>query len=352
MPNALITGIRGQDGAYLAKLLLGKGYTVWGAVRLQSSSTEVSGEIGRNERQELSLPSLEALGIADDIRLVKVDYMQIDSLARVLDISAPSEIYNLAAQSSVARSFEAPTETGEITGLGVARLLHAVRQVSPQSRFYQASSSEMFGIPRETPQNENTPFYPRSPYGAAKVYAHCMTINYREAFNLYACNGILFNHESPLRPEKFVTRKICSAVARIKKGLQQELVLGNIEIERDWGFAGDYVEAMHLMLQRDEAQDYIIATGETHALREFVELAFACVDLDYRDWIRTDPTLYRPAEVGAVVGDSGRAREQLGWSPKISFAQLVEFLVEVELKRVCGEEHLVNYFPASLRLES
>ncbi|BCM88581.1 GDP-mannose 4,6-dehydratase [Abditibacteriota bacterium] len=348
MPNALITGIRGQDGAYLAKLLLDKGYKVWGAVRLQTASTEVSGEIGRAEREGISLPALKALDIADDVRLVTVDYLQIDSLARVIDISAPNEIYNLAAQSSVARSFEAPTETGEITGLGVARLLHAVRQVNPQARFYQASSSEMFGSSRETPQNENTPFYPRSPYGAAKVYAHCMTINYREAFNLYACNGILFNHESPLRPEKFVTRKICSAVARIKMGMQRELVLGNIEIERDWGFAGDYVEAMHLMLQQDEAQDYIIATGKTHSLREFVELAFNCVGLDYHDWVRTDSTLYRPSEVNAVVGDARRARERLGWHPKVSFSQLVEFLVEVELKRARGEEHLVHYFPSGL----
>ena len=225
-----------------------------------------------------------------------------------------------------------------------------MRQVNPKTRFYQASSSEMFGRTRETPQNENTPFYPRSPYGAAKVYAHCMTVNYREAFGLYACSGILFNHESPLRPDKFVTRKICAAVARIKMGLQKELVLGNIEVERDWGFAGDYVQAMHLMMRQDEAQDFIIATGKTHSLREFTERAFECVGLNYRDWVRVDPGLYRPSEVNSLVGDASRAHEQLGWRSRVSFGELVEFLVNVELQRARGEAHLVEYFPASARL--
>jgi len=348
MPNALITGIRGQDGAYLAKLLLDRGYSVWGAVRSQTASSEVSSELIGTDRAAVPLPSLEALGIADRVRLVSVDYLQIDSLARILDLSRPDELYNLAAQSSVARSFETPTETGEVTGLGVARLLHAVRQVSPGTRFYQASSSEMFGRTLESPQTEQTPFYPRSPYGAAKVYAHCMTVNYREAFGLFACNGILFNHESPLRPEQFVTRKICGAVARIKMGLQKELVLGNIEVERDWGFAGDYVEAMHLMLQQQEASDYIIATGKTHSLRAFVESAFACAGLDYEQWVRIDPALYRPSEVNAVVGDASRAHAQLGWRPRVSFAELVEFLVDVELRRAHGEA-IPSYFPPSVQ---
>ncbi len=348
MPNALITGIRGQDGAYLAKLLLDRGYAVWGAVRSQTASSEVSGELVGNDRASVQLPALEVLGIADQVRLVSVDYLQIDSLARVLDLSRPDELYNLAAQSSVARSFEAPTETGEVTGLGVARLLHAVRQVSPKTRFYQASSSEMFGRTRETPQNEGTPFYPRSPYGAAKVYAHCMTINYREAFGLFACNGILFNHESPLRPERFVTRKICEGVARIKMGQQSELVLGNIEVERDWGFAGDYVAAMHLMLQQKEASDFIIATGQTHSLRAFVERAFACAGLRFEDWVRVDTGLYRPSEVNTVVGDASRAHALLGWRPRVSFAELVEFLVEVELRRARGEA-IPSYYPPSAR---
>lgn len=348
MPNALITGIRGQDGAYLAKLLLDKGYSVWGAIRTQKACTEVSGEMSRSEREAISLPTLKALGVDERVRLVTVDYLQIDSLARIIDLTTPDEVYNLAAQSSVARSFDAPTETGEVTGLGVARLLHAVRKAKSDARFYQASSSEMFGSSRETPQSETTPFYPRSPYGAAKVYAHWMTVNYREAYGLFACNGILFNHESPLRGEQFVTRKICAAVARIKMGLQSELTIGNTEVQRDWGFAGDYVEAMHLMLQGDEARDYIIATGQSHSLREFIELAFECVGLNSCDWVRTDPALYRPAEVSAVVGDASRAREELGWQPRLSFSDLVEFLVEAELRRARGEDHLVSYFPPCL----
>lgn len=345
MPNALITGVRGQDGAYLAKLLLDKGYVVWGAVRSHSASNRAS----KSLQEYVSSPSLEALGINDQVRLIDIDYTHEGSLAGAIDVVQPDEVYNLAAQSSVARSFESPIETAEATGLGAARFLHAIHKVSPGTRFYQASSSEMFGISRETPQNEDTPFHPLSPYGIAKVYAHLITVNYRDVFGLFACNGILFNHESPLRPEQFVTRKICSAVARIKMGLQRELMLGNIEVERDWGFAGDYVEAMYLMLQQEQANDYVIATGKTHSLKEFIATAFEYVGLDYRDWVRTDPALHRPSDVNAVVGDARRARERLGWQPKVSFQELVVFLVEAELRRVCGENHLIHYFPPTFR---
>jgi GDPmannose 4,6-dehydratase len=343
MPNALITGITGQDGAYLAKLLLDKGYEVWGTVRAQEARTEVSRELPGSELSAAAAASLSALGIAENVRFIAVDYLEINSLARAIDISSPCEVYNLAAQSSVARSFDAPTATGEITALGAARLLHALRAVQPKARFYQASSSEMYGKVREVPQTEETPFYPRSPYGAAKLYAHWMTVNYREAYNIHASCGILFNHESPLRPAKFVTRKITQAVARIKHGLQDELSLGDLDVQRDWGFAGDYVEAMWLMLQQDEPDDYIIATGQSHSLRRFVELAFACVGLDYRDHVRQDAALLRPAEVAAVAGSNRKAIEKLGWQPRMSFEQLVAFLVEADLKRVQGEESSIRY---------
>lgn len=333
--RALITGITGQDGAYLSHYLLGLGYEVWGTTRYASW-----GHMG----------ALETLGIAADVQVLPVDFESIPSLACAVQAAAPDEVYNLAAQSSVALSFEEPTQTGEVTGLGAARLLHALRQVKPDAHYYQASSSEVFGIAREVPQRETTPFYPRSPYGAAKSYAHWMTVNYRESYGIFACNGILFNHESPLRPEQFVTRKICAAAARIKMGMQSELTLGNIEVARDWGFAGDYVEAMHLMLQQSEADDFIIATGTTRLLRDFIDLAFSCVDLDYRDYIRTDMAFYRPAEVNAVVGDSSKAQAKLGWKPRVSFERLVEFLVEAELKRVQGQSDQINYFlPSSLR---
>ncbi len=329
MPNALITGITGQDGAYLARLLLDKGYVVWGTTRAASGH---------------SYTSLAALGIADRVQVCEADFQEIDSLRRAIELSAPDEIYNLAAQSSVARSFEAPTETGEITGLGVARLLHALRDARPGARFYQASSSEMYGKVRATPQTEETPFYPRSPYGAAKAYAHWMTINYRESYNCHASCGILFNHESPLRPQAFVTRKVTSAVARIKLGLQKELILGNLDVVRDWGFAGDYVQAMWLMLQQPEPDDYVIATGQTNSLRAFVEAAFRCLDLDYQEYVQIDPAFFRPAEVHAVVGSNARARDRLHWEPRMSFEQLVEFLVEADLKRARGESN-IRYLP-------
>jgi GDPmannose 4,6-dehydratase len=335
MPNALITGITGQDGAYLSKLLVDKGYNVWGTVRSGAARVDVTREIlvRQGEACPASLWALEALGVSEEVRLIGVDYSEINSMARAIDLSAPDEVYNLAAQSSVARSFEAPTETGEITALGVARLLHALREVKPDARFYQASSSEMFGKARETPQREDTPFYPRSPYGAAKVYAHCMTVNYREAYGLHASCGILYNHESPLRPERFVTRKITQAAARIRHGQQQELVLGDLSVQRDWGFAGDYVEAMWLMLQQEEPDDYIIATGETHSLREFVEASFHCVGLDYRQYVRTDANLLRPAEVQTVTGDNSKVRQKLGWAPRLPFEELVQFLVEADVRR-------------------
>jgi len=350
MPNALITGIAGQDGAYLARLLLDKGYTVWGTVRSDAARTGVTREMcAHRESLEAAaqiVPALSALGIAQQVRLIGVDYLEINSLARAIDLSAPDQVYNLAAQSSVARSFEAPTETGEVTALGVARLLHALREVRPGARFYQASSSEMFGKARESPQTEETPFYPRSPYGAAKLYAHWMAVNYREAYGLHASCGILYNHESPLRPERFVTRKITQAVARIQAGQQDSVTLGDLSVRRDWGFAGDYVQAMWLMLQQDEPDDYIIATGQTHSLRRFTRLAFECAGLDWERHVRTDASLLRPSEVLAVEADNSKAERKLGWKPGVSFEQLVAFLVEADIRRVRGEEHLVRYTPA------
>ena len=332
MPNSLITGITGQDGAYLARLLLQKGHRVTGTVRMGAKLVS-----GHNQ-------ALRALGIENDVRLVEIDFENTRTLQNVIKASEPDEIYNLAAQSSVARSFQEPTLTGQVTGLGVAQLLDAAHNIRPQSRFYQASSSEMYGKANEVPQRETTPFYPRSPYGAAKVYAHWMTVNYRESYGYHASCGILFNHESPLRPAQFVTRKITQAVARIKRGLESSLALGNLDVKRDWGFAGDYVRAMSLMLQQEAADDYIIATGHTHSLRDFVQRAFACVDLDYEAYVRIDPTFFRPAEINAVVGDPTRAREKLGWTPSMNFEQLVEFLVEAELRRVAGDDKNVIYF--------
>lgn len=352
MPNALITGVSGQDGAYLSKLLLDKGYEVWGTVRADASRTGVTRELcahrqGAEAASQAAqmVPALCALGIAGRVRLIGVDYLEINSLARAIDLSAPDEVYNLAAQSSVAQSFEAPTETGEVTGLGVARLLHALREVKPDARFYQASSSEMFGKASVSPQSEQTPFYPRSPYGAAKVYAHWMAVNYREAYGLHASCGILYNHESPLRPERFVTRKITRAVARIQAGLQDSLTLGDLSVRRDWGFAGDYVQAMWLMLQQDVPDDYIIATGQAHALSEFVQSAFACAGLDWQRYVRTDASLLRPSEVLEVAGDNAKATRQLSWKPRVSFDALIEFLMEAEIKRVRGEDASIRYMP-------
>ena len=333
MPNALITGINGQDGAYLAHLLIQRGYRVWGAMRYESwNAATPSG-------------ALTALGVADKVALLPVDFESVPSLACAISAARPDEIYNLAAQSSVAASFKEPTQTGEVTALGVARLLEAVRSIKPDAKFYQAGSSEMFGIARETPQTETTPFYPRSPYGVAKLYAHWMTVNSREAYDVFACNGILFNHESPLRPEKFVTRKICAGVARIKAGLEHELVLGNLDVSRDWGFAGDYVAAMWAMMQAPMPDDYIVATGEVQTLRSFVVGAFDCVDLDWEKYVRIDSAFFRPTEVNVVVGDATKAREKLGWQPSMNFAQLIEFLMEAEMHRVNGRDDLVRYYP-------
>src|SRR5712692_376140 len=303
--TALITGITGQDGSYLAELLLDKGYHVCGMVR--RSSTE---NFQRIEH------------IRDKIQLYQGDLLDHTSLTKILEQTQPAEVYNLAAQSFVPTSWQQPVLTAEFTALGVTRLLDAIRQTCPKTRFYQASSSEMFGKVRQTPQSEATPFHPRSPYGVAKVYGHYITVNYRESYNLFACSGILFNHESPRRGLEFVTRKISHAVARIKLGLDTELRLGNLQAKRDWGFAGDYVRAMWLMLQQDQAEDYVIATGESHSVRELVSTAFACVDLDWRKYVVQDPALRRPAEVDLLVGDRSKAERVLGWKPEVGFQGL------------------------------
>lgn len=322
--TALITGVTGQDGAYLARFLLGKGYRVCGAFRRSST---------------VNLERLDYLGIRDKVELVSLDLLDLGNIIRVLEKVQPDEVYNLAAQSFVAVSFDQPVATGEITALGAARMLEAIRIVNPKIKFYQASSSEMFGKVQAVPQNEKTPFYPRSPYAAAKLYAHWMTVNYREAYGIFACSGILFNHESPLRGLEFVTRKITYSVAQIKHGLASELRLGNLEARRDWGYAPEYVEAMWLMLQQDEPDDYVIATGETHSVKEFAEEAFACVDLDWRDYVVEDPAFYRPADVELLVGDATKAQQKLGWRPRTTFKELVRLMVEADLKRVehqCG----------------
>jgi len=317
MPTALITGITGQDGSYLAELLLSKGYEVVGMVRRSSTVTF--------ERIE---------HIQDDIQIVQGDLHDQSSLVSMIEEFRPDEIYNLAAQSFVPTSWGQPILTGEVTGLGVARLLEAIRSVNPKIRFYQASSSEMFGKVMEVPQRESTPLYPRSPYGVAKVYGHWITINYRESFDIFATSGILFNHESPRRGLEFVTRKISNTVAKIKLGLAKELRLGNLESQRDWGFAGDYVDAMWRMLQHHTPESYVIGTGETHAVREFCELAFGCVGLNYQDYVVQDPRFYRPAEVDLLISDPTRAKTELGWSPKVSFKGLVEMMVESDLQRL------------------
>ncbi|SHJ68787.1 GDP-mannose 4,6-dehydratase [Desulfofundulus thermosubterraneus] len=319
MKKALITGITGQDGAYLAQFLLEKGYRVYGAFRRSSM---------------VNLERLEYLGITDQVELVPLDLLDLGSIIRVLERVQPDEVYNLAAQSFVAVSFDQPVATGQITGLGAVNVLEAIRIFNPKIRFYQASSSEMFGKVQNVPQNEQTPFYPRSPYAAAKVYAHWMTVNYREAYGLFACSGILFNHESPLRGLEFVTRKITCGVARIKYGLAKELRLGNLEAKRDWGYAGDYVEAMWLMLQQAHPDDYVIATGEAHSVREFAALAFTCAGLNWEDYVVVDPQFMRPADVELLVGDASKARCVLGWKPKTTFEQLVEMMVEADLRRV------------------
>jgi GDPmannose 4,6-dehydratase len=312
--RALITGISGQDGSYLAELLLEKGYEVHGLVH------------GSTDRR---FDRLEP--IRDRITLYPGDLLDEHSLIGVLTRSAPDEIYNLAAMSSVAESWKLAVATAEYTAVGVTRILEGIRQVCPEARFYQASSSEMFGRARETPQTERTPFYPRSPYGVAKVYGHFITVNYRESFGLHASSGILFNHESPRRGEAFVTRRISRGVASIKLGLSDELVLGNLDVRRDWGHAKEYVEAMWLMLQQDDADDYVIGTGVSHSVRDLVDAAFACVDLKADDHVRIDPELARPADIEELVADPAKARETLGWEPQVSFEEVVEMMVRADL---------------------
>jgi len=313
--RALITGITGQDGSYLAEHLLAEGYEVCGMVR--RSSTEATERISHLE---------------DRLEWVQADLLDQGSLVKAVEQARPDEIYNLAAQSFVPTSWAQPTLTGQFTGLGVTRLLEAMRQICPKARFYQASSSEMFGKVREVPQTELTPFHPRSPYAVAKTYGHHITVNYRESYGLFAASGILFNHESPRRGREFVTRKITDGVARIKLGLAKELALGNVDSQRDWGFAGDYVRAMHLMLQQDEPGDYVISTGRTHSVQDFLEIAFGHVGLDYKDHVVQDPRFLRPAEVDQLIGDSSKAKNELGWEPTVSFEQLVVMMVDADLE--------------------
>jgi GDPmannose 4,6-dehydratase len=319
--KALITGITGQDGSYLAELLLAKGYAVTGVVR--RSSTDHYERIDH---------------LVDKLTLVDADLLDPSSLVAALEQSQADEVYNLAAQSYVPTSFRQPVLTAEFTAVSVARLLEAVRQVRPAARFYQASSSEMFGKVTETPQTENTRFHPRSPYGVAKVYGHWITVNYREAYGMHASSGILFNHESPRRGLQFVTRKISHAVARIRHGLQKQLALGNLDARRDWGYAGDFVEAMWLMLQQEQPGDFVIATGETHSVREFCEIAFAHADLDWKAHVVTDPKYLRPAEVDLLQGDAGKAQRVLGWKPKMDFATLVRTMTDSDLALVAEQE--------------
>ena len=324
MKKALITGITGQDGSYLAELLLKKGYMVYGIIRRSSSfNTQRIDHLYQDPHES-----------SRKLHLVYGDLNDASSLNSLIKNIRPDEIYNLGAQSHVKVSFEVPEYTAEVTGVGVTRLLEAIRDTGVKTKFYQASSSEMYGKVLETPQTELTPFYPRSPYGAAKVYAYWMTVNYREAYNIFACNGILFNHESPRRGETFVTRKITMALARIKLGLQKKLYLGNIDAKRDWGFAGDYVEAMWLMLQQPKADDFVIATGETHSVKEFLQEAFDYIKLDWKKYVVIDKKYFRPTEVDLLLGDSSKARRVLKWKPKINFKQLVRMMVDSDMKVV------------------
>ena len=317
--TALITGITGQDGPYLAQLLLEKSYEVNGLVRRSSTP---------------NLERLERLGIRGDVRLIEGDLGDGGSIINAIKLCNPSEFYNLAGQSFVPESWKTPVQTGQFTAIGVTRCLEAIRITNPEIRFYQASSSEMFGKAQQTPQSEKTPFWPRSPYGVAKVYGYWITINFRESYDLHASNGILFNHESPLRGEEFLPRKVSRAAARISLGLQDTLQIGNLEAQRDWGYAGDYVEAMWLMLQQDKPDDYVIASGETHTVRELVEIAFAHVGIDdYEKHTAVNPEFYRPAEVDLLIGDASKAHEQLGWKPKVDFKRLVEMMVDADLER-------------------
>ena len=326
MPSALITGITGQDGSYLAELLLEKGYQVYGMVRRASTFNDS-----------------RIRHLLDRVEILDADLLDQLSLIQALRQSQATEVYNLAAMSFVATSFQQPVATGEYTALSVARMLEAIRLAGEPIRFYQASTSEMFGKVQTVPQHEGTPFYPRSPYGVAKLYGHWMTTNFRESYGMYACSGILFNHESPRRGVEFVTRKISLAVARIALGLQDTLTLGNLEAQRDWGFAGDYVEAMWRMLQQDEPQDYVIATGETHSVREFVQAAFAAAGIsDWERYVTTNPQFLRPAEVDQLIGDASKARRELGWAPRVSFHELVKMMVESDLALVEREQRLTR----------
>ena len=321
MQTALITGVTGQDGSYLAEFLLEKGYEVIGMVRRSSTVTF--------ERIEK---------IQNDINVVQGDLHDQSSLVALIEHYKPDEVYNLAAQSFVATSWSQAVLTGEVTALGVTRLLEAIRLVNSRAKYYQASSSEMFGKAVEVPQRETTPFYPRSPYGVAKAYGHWITVNYRESYGMYTVSGILFNHESPRRGLEFVTRKISDGVARIKLGLATELHLGNLEARRDWGFAGEYVQAMWTMLQQEHPEDFVIGTGETHSVREFCEHAFQCVDLNYQDYVVQDPRYLRPSDVDLLLSDTTKARQKLGWKPKIAFTGLVEMMVEADMQRLTASE--------------
>jgi GDPmannose 4,6-dehydratase len=322
MKAALITGITGQDGAYLAKLLLDNGYRVYGLMARRATSTTWR---------------LQFLGIENEVELIDGDLTDLASITRAIDAAKPAEVYNLGAQSFVGTSWQQPILTTQSTGVGVLNVLEAIRQTDPSIRFYQASSSEMFGLIHEPIQSETTPFYPRSPYGVAKLFGHWMTVNYRESFHLFACCGILFNHESPVRGMEFVTRKVTDAVARIKLGKQKELRLGNIDAKRDWGFAGDYVEAMWLMLQQEQPDDYVVATGRTTSVRDMCKVAFDYVGLNYEEYVVIDPAFYRPAEVELLLGNPAKAKRMLGWEAKTSLQALIEMMVDADIMRVKAE---------------
>jgi len=328
LKSALITGITGQDGAYLAQLLLNKGYKVFGLLARRSTDT---------------LWRLEYLQIKEEVVLVDGDMTDLSSLIRALQLAKPDEVYNLAAQSFVGTSWEQPVLTGNITGIGTVNILEAIRLTNPGIKFYQASTSEMFGLVQEEIQTEKTPFHPRSPYGAAKLYAHWMTINYRESYKMHTSCGILFNHESPLRGIEFVSRKITDAAARIKMGIQKELRLGNIEAKRDWGYAADYVEAMWLMLQQESGDDYVISSGRTTTVRRLCEIAFSYLDLNYQDYVVIDPQYYRPAEVDVLLGDSSKARRKLNWRAKTELEQMVKVMVDADVQRIRKE---LNSYPS------
>ena len=320
--SALVTGIMGQDGAYLAQLLLDKGYKVYGFVARRSTPSDWR---------------LKYLGIENDVELIEGDLTDLASLVRAMNVAKPDEVFNLGAQSFVGTSWQQPLLTAQSTGVGVTNVLEAIRLTGCGAKFYQASTSEMFGKIQEPMQSETTPFYPRSPYGVAKLYGHWMTVNYRESFDMFACSGILFNHESPLRGIEFVTRKVTDAVARIKLGMQSELRLGNIDAKRDWGFAGDYVEAMWLMLQQEKPDDYVVATGQTTTVRDMCNIAFKHVGLEYNEYVKIDPKFYRPAEVEVLLGNPAKAKKALGWEPKTSLEQLIHMMVDADMVRVNNE---------------